>query len=165
MFSGWQTFYQLTGSAAAELIGLLFIVATLSKGEQPGAEMGVKLFTTPTVVHLSLVLVVSALALAPGTDNASASLIMTLCALAGFAYALVRAIQIGQREHYAHWSDFWFYGVAPAAVQCLLAATAAAAWRGVPHAAYALGLVLLSLLILAVRNAWDLVTWLAPRRP
>jgi hypothetical protein len=30
-----------------------------------------------------------------------------------------------------------------------------------PHAAYYVGLVLLLLLILGIRNAWDLVTWLA----
>ena len=55
--------------------------------------------------------------------------------------------------------------MAPAVVYAALAATAGAAvWRA-PHAAYAVGLVLLTLLVVAVRNAWDLVTWLAPRRP
>ena len=165
MFSGWQTFYQLTGSSAAELIGLMFIVATLNKGEGQGAETGVKLFTTPTVVHLAMVLLVSALALAPGADNASACLIMTACALIGSAYALVVGVVIGRQEQHTHWTDVWFYGVAPAVVLLLLAVAAGLAWSGAPHAAYAVGLVLLGLLLLAVRNAWDLITWLAPRRP
>ena len=81
MFSGWQTFYQLTGSAAGALIGLMFIVATLSAQQpNPSSTLGVKLFTTPVVFHLSIVLVVSALALAAGPDADLTSLIMTACA-------------------------------------------------------------------------------------
>ena len=165
MFSGWQTFYQLTGSAAGSLIGLLFIVATLSSGqEQPAVGIGVKLFTTPTVFHLSLVLIVSALALAPGTEIYSASLVMALCAFVGSGYALVIAVRIRGLSNPTHWSDFWCYGVAPVAVYLALAAAAGAAcWRA-PHAAYAVGMVLLALLMVAIRNAWDLITWLAPRR-
>jgi hypothetical protein len=44
-----------------------------------------------------------------------------------------------------------------------LAAAAFVAWRGVAHAPDAVGLSLLVILMLAIRNAWDLVTWLAPR--
>ena len=40
----------------------------------------------------------------------------------------------------------------------------AASWGGAVHAAGALALAILLLMLLAVRNAWDLVTWLAPRR-
>ena len=165
MFSGWQTFYQLTGSAAAELIGLLFIVATLSaRRPPPGSEAGVKMFTTPTVFHLALVLVVSALALAPGAEIDSASLVMTAAALVGAGYAIAIAIRIARLPTHTHWSDPWFYGGAPVAAYLALACAAVAAWTRVPHAAYAVGLALLMLLLAAIRNAWDLVTWLAPRQ-
>ncbi len=40
----------------------------------------------------------------------------------------------------------------------------AASWGGAVHAAGALALAILLLMLLAVRNAWDLVTWSAPRR-
>ena len=40
----------------------------------------------------------------------------------------------------------------------------ALAWMHVNHAAYGVALCLLVLLIVAIRNAWDLVTWLAIRR-
>ena len=166
MFSGWQTFYQLTGSAAAELIGLLFIVSTLTRGHQhPDSQIGPKLFTTPTVFHLALVLVVSALALAPGTENKSACLVMMLCALAGCGYAIGIAAGLHKLESPTHWSDFWCYGAAPAAVCIALAAAAGSAFGRVPRAAYAVWLALLVLLVVSIRNAWDLVTWLAPRRP
>ena len=49
MFAGWQTFYQMTGEAAATLTGLLFIVASLTSGRQnPMHERGVMLFTGAT---------------------------------------------------------------------------------------------------------------------
>src|ERR1700728_3646185 len=65
MFSAWQNLYQMTGEAAATLIGLLFIVASLTAGRQhsPVHERGMQLFTTPTVFHLVSVLVISALTL------------------------------------------------------------------------------------------------------
>ena len=60
MFANWQSLYQMTGEAAATLIGLLFIMS-LTSGRQhsPGHERGMQLFTTPTVYHLISVLVVS----------------------------------------------------------------------------------------------------------
>ena len=166
MFSGWQTYYRPTGAASAQLVGLLFIVATLNKGhEQPRAELGLKLFTTPAVVHLATVLVVSALALLPNPETNPPCALMMLVAVLGLAYSLPIAVRIGRAKNPTHWSDFWLYGAAPAVVYLALAASAGAAVLRAPHAAYALGLVLLALLVVAIRNAWDLVTWLAPRRP
>ena len=71
MFSGWQTFYQMTGEVAATLTGLLFIVASLISGRQiEKMARGVKLFTTPTVFHFASVIVISGLALASGSEGA-----------------------------------------------------------------------------------------------
>ena len=164
MFSGWQTFYQLIGSVAGELIGLLFIVATLTRGRQgPESESGQRLFTSPTVAHLAIVVVVSALALAPGSDNSSASVLMAAVSVAATAYAIALAVGIRRRPNPAHWSDFWFYGLAPAACYAALSLAAAAVVARAPHAPYCVGLVLLVVLALSIRNAWDLVTWLARR--
>jgi amino acid transporter len=150
---------------AGELIGLLFIVATLSAGRSSEkSETGQRLFTTPTVIHLAVVVVVSVLALAPGADNASASVLMVLVGLAATAYAVPIAIRISRNPDPTHWSDFWYYGAAPAICCLALSAAAATVVARLPHAAYYTGLVLLVLLALAIRNAWDLVTWLARRR-
>lgn len=166
MFSGWQTFYQLTGSAAAELIGLMFIVATLTRGQpQPGTSNGQKLFTTPSVFHLALVLIVSALALAPGIEHDFACLLMMAVAVGGCIYALPIAVRIARIKNPTHPSDFWYYGAAPAVLCGALAMSCGVAFLRMQHAAYAVGLTLLALLMVAIRNSWDLVTWLAPRRP
>jgi hypothetical protein len=168
VFGGWQSFYQMTGEAAATLIGLLFIVASLTSGRPASTnDRGVKLFTTPTVFHLASVLVISALALAPDGEGRSRAAMMLGWAFLSFVYTAVLAIQIRgirSQAHQAHWTDPWWYGVAPSVAYLALAGTTALAWARIAHATYFAALCLMVLLLVAIRNAWDLVTWLAPRR-
>ncbi|HEX4180686.1 MAG TPA: hypothetical protein VHY32_07830 [Caulobacteraceae bacterium] len=165
MFAGWQTFYQMTGGAAATLTGLLFIVVSLMAGRQSGpTQQGVALFTTPTMFHLVSVLVISGLALAPEKDGAAQCLIMIAWAIGGLAYSLTRAAGIRGMTVIPHWTDIWWYGVGPTAVYLALAGATATAWLRAPHGVYLLSLCVTALLVLTIRNAWDLVTWLAPRR-
>jgi hypothetical protein len=166
MFSRWQTFYQMTGGAAATLIGLIFIVATLTTGRDPAAlSQGPRLFTTPTVFHLTSVLVISGLALAPDPEIGWAETLMAAWALVGLVHAVRIAVGLRRVENPTHWSDFWWYGAATAAAYAAVAGSALLACRHVDHAAFYLALGLLVLLVVTIRNAWDLVTWLAPRRP
>jgi hypothetical protein len=165
MFSGWETYYQMTGEAAATLTGLLFIVASLSAGRpSSGLSQGLRLFTTPTVFHLASVLVVSALAIAPRAEGWSPCAIMTGWTAISLVYVVATAVGLHRVENPTHWTDFWFYGVGPLVIYLGLVGSSAAAWARVGHAAYLVALCLLALLALTIRNAWDLVTWLAPRR-
>jgi hypothetical protein len=165
MFAGWNTFYQMTGEAAATLTGLLFIVATLSAAQpSSGVSQGMRLFTTPTVYHLVSVMVVSALALAPPSGGRRPCVLMIVWTSAGLIYVASVAVRLSRLRDPTHWSDVWCYGAAPLAIYAGLTFASAAAWIGAPHAADGLGLCLLAVLALTIRNAWDLVTWLAPRR-
>ena len=165
MFAGWQGFYQMTGEAAATLIGLLFLVVSLVTGRpRAQASPGQNLFTSPTVFHLVSVLVISGLALAPEGEGGSKSAIMTGWALLGLLVGVRRAIGLSRLRNPTHWTDFWWYGFAPAMAYLALALAMALAWVRFAHAAYVTSLCLLALLVVAIRNAWDLVTWLAPRR-
>ena len=164
MFAGWQTFYQMTAEAAATLTGLMFIVVSLSSGRNsPGNERGVVLFTSPTVFHLTSVLVISALALTPEGESPPPVLLMILWSIGSLIYAATRLVGLKQIEDPTHWSDFWYYGVGPAVTYSALAAANIAAFIHLPHSAYAVAICLLALLLLGIRNAWDLATWLAPR--
>ena len=165
MFAGWQGFYQMTGEAAATLTGLLFLVVTLVSGRpRSQASAGQNLFTTPTVFHLVSVLVISGLALAPDGEGGSKSVIMTAWALFGLVVGVSRAMRLRRLSNPTHWSDFWWYGFAPAMAYLPLAVAMTLAWARFPHAAYITALCLMALLVVSIRNAWDLVTWLAPRR-
>ena len=61
----WESFYVIVGSAAGALIGLQFVVMTLiAERPKPAAEAGAA-FGTPTIVHFSIALLLSAVLRAP----------------------------------------------------------------------------------------------------
>ena len=74
MFQDWDSFFLLIGTAAGALIGLLFVVETLTVGfERDSALRGARVYITPIVFHFAAVLVVSAAALAPRLSAAARS--------------------------------------------------------------------------------------------
>jgi hypothetical protein len=168
MFDAWDNFYLLIGSAAAALIGLLFVVATLTSNlEQSEVLRGARIYMTPTVFHFAVVLILSGMALAPHMPPPADGTITAVLALAGLAYGATVAVRIhtGESPAPAHWSDVWFYGAAPSVIYLALGATAAALFTAVEAGPYTLAAVLLALLLVSIRNAWDLVTYLAPLKP
>src|SRR4051812_32232193 len=69
MFEGWENFYLIVGPSAAALIGLMFVVMTLTAGRQrEDTERGKHLYTSPIVWHLGVVLALSGAAVAPTID-------------------------------------------------------------------------------------------------
>lgn len=169
MFEGWGEFYLMAGSSAAVLIGLIFVVVTLMH-DQPRSTVldGARLYMGPVVLQVSFVLVLSAAALAKGITPGAIAL-----AAAGVAvWGLVRAVQsaLGIRTYHGgveetpHWTDQWFYGIIPGLLYALLGAVAVAFWTAREWAPQALAALITAMLLNTIRNEWDLVTWLAPRR-
>ena len=62
----WESFYVIVGSSAGALIGLQFVVLTLI-AERPHARMAEAsaAFSTPSVVHFGVVLLLSAVGSIP----------------------------------------------------------------------------------------------------
>ncbi len=167
MFAGWDSYYLLIGGAGGALIGLLFVVVTLTSGvERSLALRGNSVFMTPTLFHFGVVLLISAIALAPGLSAATVGTAVALSAVAGLTFAATCTVRIawGKMTQAPHWSDLWCYGVAPGVAYLGLGAAAAAVWVSPGSAAHATAFVLLALLLIGIRNAWDLVTWLAPSK-
>jgi hypothetical protein len=165
MFEGWDSFYLLVGGAAGALIGLLFIVVTLIRGGDAGDRLrGASIFMTPTVAHLAMVMALSAVAAAPRLPLTAVAVLVLLCALvcAGFTgRALI--MLLSKSINATHWSDIWGYGVTPFAASVLLAASATAVWFTPEWAARAIAAIVLLMLLIAIRNAWDLVTWITAK--
>jgi hypothetical protein len=168
MFPSWGDFFFLIGSAAAGLIGLLFVVVTLTAGvERSQALRGASLYMSPTVGLFGAALFVSALILAPGLPSWLSTLLLAIVSLGGLGFAVRSYRGISSFRPDAeppHWSDAWFYGVLPGVVYAGLAGGALALGLHAGCAPLALGMMLLALLFVGIRNAWDLVTWLAPQR-
>jgi hypothetical protein len=64
-----------------------------------------------------------------------------------------------------HWSDPWCYAVIPGVLYLALGGVALIAGDGTWLTERAIALTILVLMLIAIRNAWDLVTWLAPKTP
>jgi hypothetical protein len=165
MFAGWDEFYLLIGGAAGGLIGLLFIVITLIRSGETGLKLrGASVFMTPTVAHLAMVLTLSALATAPKLSLPATGALF----LAGGAVCLAftgRALfmlAVGSVKA-THWTDLWGYGVAPFAAALALAISAGAAWFAPDWAARGIAASIVAMLLIAIRNAWDLVTWITAK--
>jgi hypothetical protein len=166
MFEGWGEFYLLAGSAAAVLIGLIFVVISLMQDRSRSSVLaGSKLYMGPIVLGVSFVLVLSAAALTPGITRAGFALVAGSVSIWGLIRAVWSFFGIRQRlsDGEIHWTDPWFYGAIPGAVYLALGAVAFAFWTECPWAHYGVAAATLAILLSAIRNEWDLITWIAPR--
>ncbi len=167
VFHGWDDFYLMIGSAAGALIGLLFVVITLTagRGDREKLLFGASLYMTPTLIHFSVVLGGSALATVPGLQPLLAGLLLGGAALVGLGNAIWSCIginKLSKGEEKPHHTDFWMYGVTPALLYLALGGVALCLAAGCAEAVPALAAALTAILFWGVRNAWDLITWIAP---
>lgn len=167
MFQDWDNFYLGLGPSAAALIGLMFVVVTLTAGRDRGeVEHGKHLYTSPIVWHLAVVLVLSAAASAPTMTSrlfgAAAGGLAVLGVAMGVRNAIgIARVPISGEENNSF--DVWWYGLVPALVYVGLGVAAALILAGNRWGASATGAALMALLLVSIHGEWDLVTYLAPR--
>ena len=168
MFDGWSEFFLLIGSAAAVLIGLIFVVISLMQDRSRSTVLaGSKLYMGPIVLGVSFVLVLSAAALMPGMSRCGFAAIAGAVALWGLVRGAISTAgirRLANSDDAPHWTDSWFYGVIPSVLYVGLGFVALAFWRDWRWAHDGLAAVITGCLLLAIRNEWDLITWIAPRR-
>jgi hypothetical protein len=164
MFKDWDDFYLIIGGASGALIGLLFVVATLTASlGRDQAMIGQRIYMTPIVFHLGVILTLSGITAAPGLDAMTTGALVAIAALMGLAYSAFVISRIrAQKTPIPHWSDAWCYGAAPGVIYLGLLGGALAFGASRTIADYAIATALTALLVVSIRNAWDLVTWLAP---
>ena len=164
MFEGWGEFYLMAGSAAAVLIGLIFVVISLMQDRSRSSVLtGSKLYMGPIVLGVSFVLTLSAAALVPQIDAASFAAIAAAVAAWGLARGLTSIAGIRALGDEVHWTDVWFYGVLPSMLYVALGVVAWGLWTAASWAVQGMAAVVTAALLLAIRNEWDLITWIAPR--
>ena len=165
MFEGWENFYLIVGPSAAALIGLMFVVVTLTAGrERDQTERGKHLYTSPIVWHLAVVLVLSGAAVAPTIHPKLFGIVSAGLALLGIAMGVRSAIGIHRAQYTGADSmfDMWWYGIIPGVVYVGLGAAAAVVLAGSSWSASAVAAALMALLLVSIHAEWDLVTFLAP---
>jgi hypothetical protein len=168
MFEGWENYYLMIGPSAAALIGLMFVVVTLTAGrERDQLDRGKRLYTSPIVWHLAVVLVLSGAASAPTVSPRLFGIATAGFALLGMALGIRSAVGIHQAQYSGPDSlfDTWWYGIIPGLVYVGLGAAAVAVLDGASWSASAVAAALMALLLVSIHAEWDLVTFLAPLAP
>ena len=158
----WRDFYVMVGTAAGVIVGATFIVASLA-AQLDKREIGMRGFITPTAVHLGSVLVGSALLAVPTLTPLSFAIILGAGGVAGAVYAVAVAARI--RKMNLDLSDIAFYMVLPILAYGAMAAAALMALRHTGPAFETLAASFVGLLIVGMRNAWDMASFMITRRP
>jgi len=161
--NGWENFYVIVGSSAGALIGLQFVVMTLiadrsvARGEAQAGDA----FSTPSVVHFGVVLLLSALLSAPWDGIGAVAIVWGLVGLSGIAYSVIVGRRMRAQTVYKPvFEDWLFHVLFPLAAYAVLAGSAFAARSHARTALFLVGAAALLLLFIGIHNAWDTVTHL-----
>jgi hypothetical protein len=158
----WNNFYVIVGSSAGALIGLQFVVIALI-AETPRARATAQAgaaFSTPSVVHFAVVLLLSAVNAAPWKRTGGIALFWGVLGVAGIVYSLIVARRLHQQTAYKPvFEDWLFHLVLPLAAYATLVAAAFAINSAVRVALFIPGAAVLLLLFAGIHNAWDAATY------
>lgn len=165
---GWSDYFFMVGSAAAALIGLMFVVVTLTAGrDRKELEAGKKLYTTPIVWHLGVVVVLSGAAVAPALSLQWVGIGTIGIGIIGLIYGIYITTGIFRAQLATNFSgyDACWYGLAPALIYVVISVSGWAMLRDLAWSASTLAAAVMALLLVSIHNEWDLVTYLAPDAP
>lgn len=165
--SGWGNFYVITGGAAAALTGLQFVVQTLIASDSlrplvgSDPESGIAAFGTPTVVHFSLALLISAVLSAPWTDYSGLREALGVIGAGALVYSIVVLRRTHRQENYAPAIEDWIWHVLlPAAANLAILVAAVVLHRGATGPLFVVAGATLLLVCVGIHNAWDSVTYM-----
>lgn len=166
----WHNFFMFAGGAAATLLGLVFVAASIAAtipNEKLGPDEARQLWVRPILWAFLRVILVSAVGLIPETTGASFG--QTLLALG--AIDLARMVRTSVSLYASHRTsekltleDWGWYAAYPILATLLLMGAALAMVRGWPFPPQLLAAGLVGHLVIGVRTAWDLADWLAMRQ-
>ena len=157
----WRDFYVMIGTASGAIVGATFVVITLFSERSERAVFGLRGFMTPTALHLGSALVGSAVLTVPTLTPLSLAVLLGIGGIAGAAYSFVVASRIWTAR--LDRDDRFFYVILPILAYVAIAAAALLA-RTVPEVALnILAAALVGLLVIGMRNAWDMATFLITR--
>lgn len=160
--ASWQTFYVIIGSAGAALIGIQFVIVTLvaNREKRPPLE-SFSAFGTPTVMHWTSALLVSAAMTVPWPSLLAASVTLVAFGIFGLVYSAIVVRRTHRQTYYVPvWQDWVWFSACPIAAYAVLTAAALSLRARTGPALFGVAAAALGLLLIAIRNAWDSVTHL-----
>jgi hypothetical protein len=160
----WSNFYVLSGSSAGALTGLMFVVITLISGVERSRNTkdGMSVFSTPTVLHFGSALLISAVLSAPWGSLTYPAALLGLAGLYAFVYvARAWTRTRGFVGYQPDLEDLVWFTILPLVAYGIVVVGALLLPFVPIQAMFAIAAGVLLLIIIGIRNAWDIVTYLA----
>lgn len=168
LLAAWSNYFVMIGSSAAALTGLTFVVISLimARERQEGSQDAIAAFSTPTVVHFAAALFVSGTLTAPWDSLVHAGVLVALIGLGGVAYILRVMRRARRLTVYTPDTEDWiWYSILPLGAYGALSAGAIGLAVVPAPALFVLAGGAMLLIFTGIRNAWDVVTYIAVTRP
>ena len=159
--TGWGGFYSIVGTGAGALIGLQFVVLTLiSDRPYKSIEKANAAFSTHTIVHFGVVLLLSAILRIPWQTIFPLTVLLGLIGLLGILYIMIVARRIRKQNTYKPvFYDWLFHFIFPLISYLILLISAFSITSSIYEALIGAGSTALMLLFIGIHNAWDTVTY------
>jgi hypothetical protein len=165
----WNNFYVIVGSSAGALIGLQFVVVALM-ADTPRARADAQAsaaFSTPSVVHFAVVLLMSATTVAPWQGVTGVLVFWGVVGVGGIVYTLLVLMRLRNQTAYKPvFEDWLFHSILPLVAYALILSAALAVSSAARAALFIAGAAAMLLLFVGIHNAWDTATYhVLVRRP
>ncbi|HEX3671258.1 MAG TPA: hypothetical protein VHT92_06085 [Candidatus Cybelea sp.] len=160
----WATFYTMLGSSAAALTGLMFVVIgiVMSSSHFRRSIDGTSVFSTPIVVHFGATLFIAVVVLAPWHSMIVPAALFAIAGLLGNAYMLSLMYRTRNFANYRADLDDWaWYNVLPFVAYGALVGGGLWALAAAERALFVVAGAAVLLTFIGLRNAWDIVTYIA----
>jgi hypothetical protein len=162
----WHDLFMLFGSASTTMIGLLFVAASVSSGVFNQAKQGaLRAFLSPSVVHFSCVLTASLLAISPLSSWMLMGVLIGCTGLFGVLYAGFVCWRMVQNGYRVDLEDRAYYAALPVVGHVIMVAAGLTFLAQIPSGCAVLAIAMGLLMVVSIRNAWDITTWSVIQRP
>jgi hypothetical protein len=163
MLERWHDFYVLLGTASAALVALLFVAASIGASVFTAESRGAtRTYMSPVVFHYTNTLFLSLIALIPDFKLRDFAIVIAVAASGSVCYSLFICIRVMKASFSDH-ADRVAYGLVPVLAYAAGMVSAWFLFKGAEAGLYLLGGAALVLLVVNIRNAWDLMISLARR--
>jgi hypothetical protein len=158
----WHDFYLVVGTGAAALTGLLFVIVSLGPHVVAhSTRTGVRAFISPIATHFTTILVISSVMLVPELPVPVLGALLALDGFGGLVYSIWTLAYRRWRENKLPFLDWiWLVALPIVCFALILVSGVLVAIAG-PLGFHAIAAAMLLLIVVGIRNAWDIVLWIA----
>ncbi|MFL5462438.1 MAG: hypothetical protein ACJ78R_02380 [Gemmatimonadaceae bacterium] len=149
------------------MTGLQFVViALIAESDMRKETQGIEAFGTPTIVHFSTVLLLSAILSAPWHVLTTVAVTLAAIGVAGLIYSVIVMRRARGQDIYKPVLEDWlWHAIFPLSAHLVLVGSALALFLGNIDALFPIGGVSLFLLFIGIHNAWDSVVFIVVGNP